>query len=598
MQQEAHEEKPLGNQFLPIERIAGEEWAEAVVKGANDRSPRWKYLLVLGGILTGFEAHYRQGLSLKAKEYLEEAVVTATNLSLQDAHVEPDLGAFTTILVLGHCFDMLSPTEKEGLDMGRLLPLLMKSLFFSQEGLQSGYFLSKIDSDIVQDSSNKFTWSEKSASFHQNRLMATEPLFSTLGILSRITVFCVENVQDIKVLFKVISDLSAFSRSLSIQWRLNKLSELDPSEEQQFLSQEALQKTLPLLWQILKSVMFSTVLIQSGLISRVLRDRKIAPTRMPFVAIQTLHTLRNMYFLLARIENTSFSQFNFIYTTAIDILAQEPRQAEAFLNEIRPHDFGKLSVHPYERSLDLFFLNTAENFVSILPQDYCEQVLLATASPYLGTGGDLRLVNIFEAAHSVYLAVFSFSRNYALTVKHLPQYIDTLFSVFPQQLSARQLRLAVKTLIRISSPPFRTAVTEPDLANSILEEVRYRALVGSSTDPLPALLLQNEDTEPVPMSEQSALMLAMIDSLPYLTLLKLEEWLPLIAAALSNIKDSTLRETCQQRMWEVLSGGEMDVPRAECSLWWWNSMGGKHAVLHGHERVSDIGAAIRTTANL
>ena len=598
LRQETRGEKNLGNQFLPTEGITREEWIKAVVRGADERSPRWKHLLVLGGILTGFEAHNRQGLSFKTKEFLEEAVVTATNLSLQDIHVEPDLGAFTIILVLSHCFDILRPIEREGLDIDRLLPLLLKCLFFSQEGLQSGYFLSKIDSDIAQDSSNKFTWPERSASFRQTQLMATGPLVSTLGILSRVTAFCIENVQDTNLLFKAIGDLSAFSRSLSIQWRQNKLSELDISEEQQFLSQEALQKTIPLLWQVLKSAMFSTVIIQSSLISRALRDRKIPVTQMSFVAVQTLHTLRNLYFVSSRVGNTSFSQFNFVYTAAIDMLAQAPRQTEAFLSEIRPHEFGKLSSHPYERYLDLFFLNTAEHFTLILPQDYCEQVLLAAASPYLGTGGDQRLNEIFEAAHSVYLAVFSAPWNYAITIKHLPQYVDTLFSVFPHQLSARQLRLVVKTLIRTSSPPFRTAVTQPDLAGSILEMVRYRAIAGSSTDPLPALPSQNEVTEPVPMSEQSAFILAMIDSLPYLALQDLEEWLPLTAEALSMIRDNTLRETCQRRMWEVLSNGEMDVPRAEYSLWWWSSMGGKQAVLHGYGAVLDRDTAGKTTANL
>jgi hypothetical protein len=420
---------PTTGLYLPAEGLHREEWVHAMVKGADDRSERWKHLLVLGGLLTGFESHDRQGLPSALREHLESAVVTATNLALQDSSLEPGLQEYTIVMVLSHCFDVLSYREKANLDIDKLTPLLTKVLFYSKEGLHWGYFLGTSDSDIIQDKSNKFTWEEKSVSFYQVQWMAAGPIVSGLGVLSRVAAYCVENLTDTNLVFQLVEDLTTFSRSLSTQWRQNKLSELDVSEETQFLAEQALQKTLPLLWQVLKSTMFSIVIIQNGVISRALRDRRLPIGQLPFIAVQSLHTLRNVFFIASRIGHRSFSQFNFVYTASIDMLARYPRQVEAFLQDIRPKEFGKISEHPYERCRDLYFLNTSENFTLDLPEDINEELLLGAALPYLGTGGDSRLNEIFEAAHSVYLAVFSAPQNYNITAKHLPFYIQTLFEV-------------------------------------------------------------------------------------------------------------------------------------------------------------------------
>ena len=420
---------PTFDGFLAAEGLPREDWVRAVVKGADDKSERWKHLLVLGGILTGLEAHERQGLSSKLRQHLESAVVTATNLSLQAEQGICQLGELTIAVVLAHSFDLLSPYEKSRLDTTRLLPLLIQGMYFSKEGLRSGYFLGMLDADIVQDRSHKFNWSEKSISFYQTQLMATGPIVSALGPLSRLAAFCVETASDTNLVFKALDDLTAFSRTLCIQWRQNKLSELDASEEEVYLAEEALKKTLPMLWQALKSTMFSVVVIQSAIFSRTLRDPSMPMDQAPSIATQSLHTLRNLYFVSSRLGHNSFSQFNFVFNASLDILSKYVIEAQSFLREIKPKEFGRIPDHPHERCCDLFFLNAAEHLTLDLPPQSCEELLLGAASPYLGMGGDARLNEIFEAAHSVVLAVFSAPQNYELTTSRLPSYLDTLFQV-------------------------------------------------------------------------------------------------------------------------------------------------------------------------
>jgi hypothetical protein len=261
--------------FLASEGLPTEDWVKAVVKGADERSPRWKHLLVLGGLLTGFEVHDRRGLSLGLRKNLEAAIVTATNLALHDTEDGSEAALHTVCMVLGLVFDILSDHEKARLDHDSLLPLLVQSIYFSKDGLCWGYIVGAIDSDIVQGKDNKFDWPAKSASFTQLQRLATGPLVSALGPLSRLIALCVERANDVHLVFRMVEDLSAFTRSVCIQWRQNKLSELDTSEESTYLDQNAMKLTFPLLWQVLKSSMFSVVIIQGAVLSRVLSDYRM-----------------------------------------------------------------------------------------------------------------------------------------------------------------------------------------------------------------------------------------------------------------------------------------------------------------------------------
>lgn len=76
-------------------------------------------------------------------------------------------------------------------------------------------------------------------------------------------------------------------------------------------------------------------------------------------------------------------------------------------------------------------MNTSEHFALILPPLANEELIIAAATPYLAAGGNNHLLEIFEAAHSVVLAVFSAPQNADMTAKHLPFYVDNLFAVGP-----------------------------------------------------------------------------------------------------------------------------------------------------------------------
>jgi hypothetical protein len=576
-----------------------DEWIRAVVAGADDRSPRWKHLVVLGGLLIGIGNLEDQGMDLYwasgMKNLVEGALVKAINLALVEVRERNEadgLGGQTITLVLNHAFGCLSHAERAQLDYDMLLPVLIGTAYYSNEGFQSAYFLGGLDLDVQVTQSGKLDWSTRSSSYRQVDNIMNRPLVSSMGPLSRLIAHSVENVKNPWVIQTMMHDLASFSRALTTQWRQIKLSDVESAEESAQLEEDALHRTTPRLWALLKAALFATTIILRGVFTRTLGDRALASdTIAPVLASQALHALRHLYFITSRLGPASFSQHTFVYLAAIDILSAYPIHADKFLKSIAPQQLGHIPRHPLDRILDLYFLNTAEHFTLILSPATNEDLLVASAVPYLAAGENRQMLPVFEAAHSIMLAVLSAPQSADITAKHLPFYIDALFSVFPHNLSPRQFRLAFKTLMRVTAPPSALSASQPELPATLLELVFHRAL-SAPTVPLPpdatALALQGSDAPPPALSEQAVLALTIIDTLPMLPILLLEEWMPLCAELLNHISDDGMREVVKARYWEVLVSGELDAERSKIAVAWWTTRGGRELVLFGREGTSEL----------
>ncbi|GFF28787.1 peroxisomal membrane protein PEX17 [Aspergillus udagawae] len=571
--------------YVKPRKIEREDWVKAVVSGADEKSPRWRHLLLLGGILIGFEGQNRQGLPWSIRTKLESALVTAAQLALEELESRDGIDAKCITLVLNHTFELLSDHERSKISYDRLLPILIQTTYSSPEGLEGGYFLGTIDKDIVEVPGKRFQWSSQSATFRRVTAIISSPLISTLGPLSRLIAHSVENASDPTLVSQSVDHIAHFGRTLMVQWRQNKLSEIDVSEELEFLDSESLKSTIPSLWKLLRNCLYSVVIVLRAVLGRVLNDHILAADRIaPFLSMQALHILRNLYFVSSRLGQNASSQHTFVTLTAVDILAQYPNLVENFLQSVKPSELGQIPQHPIERCLDLYFMNTAELFTPVLSPKCSEELLIPATLPYLAAGGNNHLLEIFEAAHSVALAVFAIPGNAAIAARHLPFYIDNLFAVFPDNLSARQFRLAFKTVIKVTAPPSLVANSQPLLPSILLEVLHERAL-NASDKMLPQSTQgaagAHQGLAP-PVSERAALILALIDTLCFLRVEDLEEWLPLTANLIHTIRTPEMRGVCIERFWEALSSGEMDVERAHCCVTWWSTRGGRELVLFGN----------------
>jgi hypothetical protein len=566
-----------------------DDWARAVVKGADERSPRWQHVLIIGGILLGMEGQNRQSLSRGLRTTLEGAMVTAANLALDQIR-NTGVGSAGIVLALTHTFDLLSDSVKRELNYDTLGPVIYLSMI-GVEGYQEAYFVSAVDMDVKQVAGNRFDWSPKSPSFLQLQRVASKPLVSAMGPLSKLAAYCMGNMANSRQIIVHLDDISSFAGILAKRWRQNKLSELDASEEAIFLTEETVKVTFPLLWQVMKASMFAIVNILRAIIARSLIDPVlIAGASATAIASKALHTLRSIYFISSRLGANTFSAYTFSYLTAIDILSHFPDKSKTFLMQIRPTQPGQISTHPLDRNLDLFFLNTCEHFTLVLNAQDNESLIVAAASAYLNPGAHKNLLEIFEAAHSAMLAVLAAPQNAAVTARIIPFYVETLFISFPANLSPRQFRFAFKNLLQITTPPAPLSASEPLLADTLVELLHHRA-IHAPTLPLPVAMIirsaadaQVNDAQ-TPLSEQAVLILAMLDALPFLQSRSLEEWLPLAADLLNLIADNGMRNVCTARFWEVLESGEMDVDRAAVCVAWWTTRGGRDMLLHGRRNV-------------
>lgn len=256
-----------------------EAWLKAVVNGADEKSPRWRHLLLLGGILLGFEGQNRESLPGHLRKKLETAVVKALHLALEELDQYPKVAGYTVALVLNYTFELLSDYERGQVDYDRLLPILIEGSFFSSEGLEAGYFLGVIDRDVCEIAGKKFAWGEQSQTYLKVRDILSRPLVSGLGPLSRLIAHAVGSVQDQGLVIQMLDKLLEFSRTLAVQWRQNKLSEVDPSEEAEFLDEDSLQTTIPTLWRLLRTSLFSMVIALRAVLGRVLNDHILGSDR-------------------------------------------------------------------------------------------------------------------------------------------------------------------------------------------------------------------------------------------------------------------------------------------------------------------------------
>ena len=554
--------------------LRSEPWARAVVKGADDRSRRWHHLLVLTGVLNGLQGGGKGGIW----NTLQEAVVTAANLAL-DTHLEDGpLAAASIVLALNIAFPLLSDFHKAQINCNALLPIAVWCVT-GEHGFHDGQFLEAINHETFKAPGGAITWPAQAHSFQTLQEMDRGPLVGSMGPLSKLVAFAAQTATDTGVVLRAQDELLAFTGRLLDHWQQNKFSDIDPSLQDSALSPETLQATWPILWAFLKKLMFGVVATLQAIVARSLLDsRMFNETVASDIASKSLHILRNLYFITCRDGNGSFQAYSFSYLTSIDILARSPTTCEFYLRNSRPIDLDTLPQTHLQKVLDLYYLNVAEHLPLALSTEACDALIIRPAVAYLGHTGPMTpaMIELFESAHSAVLSVLACPQHSQLTIKMAPFYIMNLFESFPERISPRQFRVAFKMVMQIVSPPFPISAMEPHLSETLLEMLRDY-ITRASTEVLPTTVRSSDE----PLSAQSSLTLALVDSLPFLPLPLVEEWLTIAAQSMNDIADPRLREPVKKRFWDILVSGEMDVERAAIGVAWWGSKGGRELVLLG-----------------
>lgn len=577
-------EPTIGKPPLEGGGLQCDEWTRAVVKGADDRSRRWQHLLVLTGVLMGMEGNDKRALSRSLRNTLESAVVTAANLALESHAADGPLAAASIVLALNFAFPLLSDYHREQINSDALLPLTIWAVT-GEYGFADAHFLEAVGRDTAETPGNVLNWPAQSPSFHMLQQIDKKPLMGNIGPLSKLAGFAVQHAKDTRGVLQAHESLLIFSRRVLDAWQRTPYSDLDPAFEGPRLSMETQQETWPVLWQVLRKLVYGVVGMLQPIVSRSLLDPTMYhDAAAPGIASKSLHILRHLYFISSRDGNGSFQVYIFAYMTSIDVISRYGAAAQAFLQAIRPGDPSVPTRH-IQRNLDLFYLNLAEHLPLTLATEVAEDFIIKPALAYLSHQGPMTpsIVELFEAAHSSVLSVLCCPQHGSLTIGMAPFYIVKLFESFPDHISPRQFRMAFKTVMQVVSPPFPIATMEPHLSETLLEMLRMQ-MTTANTEPLPQEMFARDAAAQAsedPLSQQSALAMALVDSLPFLPLPLVEEWLTVSAQALNEIENPRLREPVKTRFWDILVSGELDVERAAIGVGWWGTKGGRELVLYG-----------------
>ena len=577
--------------------IKPQDWVHAVIKGADDRSKRWQHLLVLTGVLLGMESNERRTLSWSMRNTIGHAVVTAANLALETVGQDGQVAAISLVMALNFVFPLLSDNNQASINCNALLPLAISSIV-EQDGFSHGQFLQSIHRDTLENQAGSLTWTPQSPSFKYIQDLDRGPLVGNMGPLSKLAGFAAQHATDSNIILQAQETLVGFSFRVLENWTLNRFSLVEPELESARLSPETLQATWQPLWLFLRKLLFGVVVILQSIVSRSLLDPNLLRERVALgIAAKSLYILRNLFFISNRNGNSAFSVYMYTYLTSIDVLSRNQVASEDFLKLIQQGPSNSPPTGHLRRTLDLYYLNISEHLPLALSTEACDSMIIKPATQYLSLEGRASpsMTELFESAHSAILSVLSCPQHSQLTIKMAPFYIVKLLESFPQQISARQFRIAFKTVMQMVSPPFPIAALEPHLSETLLEML-YSQANGAVTVPLPAMPqapADKPDGKPAePLSEQSTLLLALVDSIPYLPLPLVEEWLTVAAKSFNQVTDPRLREPIKARLWEILVNGEMDVERAAIGVAWWGTRGGKELVLFGAQQHAMMSGAL------
>ena len=92
-------------------------WVQAIVNGADERSPRWRHAMLLAGLLVGLGAdEFADEMSLSLQSELARGLVRSVNLALESERQVDVLPGACLALVLAQCWTDVPERERRGLD--------------------------------------------------------------------------------------------------------------------------------------------------------------------------------------------------------------------------------------------------------------------------------------------------------------------------------------------------------------------------------------------------------------------------------------------------------------------------------------------------
>ncbi|GAA6050173.1 hypothetical protein JCM3770_000437 [Rhodotorula araucariae] len=455
-------------------------------------------------------------------------------------------------------------------------------------------------------------WAVPSPSHTHIAALVQQQLFVALGPLSRAIGRALEAAaliarsrdnavaqSALSAIHHLSTALLAVASSLSTGWAATPWSDhVDESS----LSLTTRTQTAP--WTLLKSLLFAQTLIYSSLLEVVSSAPGSSPDTPPTplqreLASTAVRALARTYFVALRFGQSGFQAWRAVLAGLVEVVAAplpgasleavgargHPSPAEELVRSLQPAKSGPHD-RAVERAAATFWMNTAEQVMYALGDEYVEYAVLKGCRPYLD---DAKYRDSFEAAHSVILAVLATGKRCVPDLA--PWYTALLLQSYPAVLSATQLRLAYATtvgavttagddalawwcieelLARIDALPLSTPVAEEPAPRPPLRDLADNTVLPAAEAAAP-----DADAAVSPREERAlalprgALLLVLAALLPSVSLALLARLLDALEARVRlEPRGSDGRAALVETTFEVLGVGMDAVKRAEGVRWW------------------------------
>ncbi|KAG6333814.1 hypothetical protein ID866_5274 [Astraeus odoratus] len=292
----------------------------------------------------------------------------------------------------------------------------------------------------------------------------------------------------------------------------------------------------------------------------------------PSLSLAVLRTLSHLAFVIEKFGGAghgAFPELKRTFYLALDILAEHQAESEHFVQQSCEglwSDTGNLS-HPVRRAKKAFALSAIEQLISVLSASAIRTFVLPFCSPHLD---DARHREIFEAAHSVVLAILSHSAQNLVEVDKSVPDPDGSHEHERSMLITSMVPFYVQCLIKNS--------TEGKLNTSQLR-LAFAALVKSASSTgdyaLPWFSIQsllnvcNASSPTTDGDRVHRLHLALVSSVSSVPLTLLPRLLLAVKSVIETTKDDDVRHgELLEALFEEIINNVGDAEKALAVCWW------------------------------
>ncbi|KAL4080947.1 hypothetical protein J3A83DRAFT_4203554 [Scleroderma citrinum] len=492
--------------------------------------------------------------------------------------------ALTLSLITSAQALLLVPPEKfVALPLPQTLALLVHTI---NKAFVSGTFLASFGSSLEYHPEYKIHVGHNSPVFQQMDAVSASHAMTNMGSLSRI---CSRSVSLFvehrpKLALPHVQEtfhcLESIARNVELGWLSTNLAEVTDDS--------IAPKTRPLtqsIWTILKTFLFCTIMITEAGLSTLIYVPPALGHMAPLLALSVLRNLSHLAFVIQKFGGAghgAFQELKRAFYLALDILAVHKAESEHFVQQLceglwsNPHDLS----HPVQQAKKAFALSAIEQLVPALSTPTIKTFVLPFCSPHLN---DTSHREIFEAAHSVVLAIFSHGAQNPIDTQHeqegvfiatwVPFYVQCLIENSAEgKLNVAQLRLAFAALIKAAC------------------SLGDHALAWFCIDSL--LTACKESSFAVDGYRIHGLHLALVASVSSVPLTLLPRMLSVVNDIIVDTeKDDMKRSELLEALFQEIMNNVGDAEKA-FAVSWWNEQCMKWPP---HVRLADVGPGTRTS---